>query len=196
MEPEDLEFEEWSDLAPATPDFRATLRRSASIRIVQWTPWLMTSGPLHTLFPARRRAGISIADLTVVRDAAGNAIEVVVDFLCEGATVHRTALCDWAAYTGYQRIWFDDNVIELEPSLGGSAQTRCSGCGARLIDGKDQFWHYVRRRGAFPTGCPLCGSDLPQWSPLTDPAAPATPPTRTTDAPGLPGAIAPKARHG
>lgn len=111
MEPEDLEFEEWSETAPVTPDFRATVRRSGSIRIVQWTPWLTTSGPLHTLFPARGRAGVSIADLTVVRDATGNAIEVVVDFLCGGATGHRDALCAWAAYAGYQRAWLDRKSV-------------------------------------------------------------------------------------
>ena len=92
MEPEDLEFEECIELAPDTPEFRVTLKRSGSVRIVDWAPWLTTSGPLHTLFPARGRAGVTIADLTVLRDDAGNAIEVVVDFLCEGAADHRDAL--------------------------------------------------------------------------------------------------------
>lgn len=173
MEPEDVDFEEDddSDLASNTPDFRATARRSGGLRIVQWRPWLATSGPLHTLFPARGRAGVTIADLTVLRDDEGHASEVVVDFLSGGASAHRGALCDWAAYAGYRRLWFEDDVVDLEPRPGGTAQTRCTGCGLRLVDGKDQFWQYVRRRGVFPTGCPLCGSDLAQWSPAVEPVS-------------------------
>lgn len=171
MEPEDLDFEEWSELATDTPDFRATVRRSGSVRLVDWTPWLTTSGPLHTLFPSRGRAGVTIADLTVLRDEAGNASEMVVDFLCEGDAAHREVLRNWAAFAGYRRIWFDNEIVDLAPNPGECAQTQCSGCGVRLVDGKDQFWQYVRQRGVFPTSCPLCGSDLAQWSPVTAPAA-------------------------
>lgn len=168
MDPEDLDYEAWNEPSAETPDFRGTVKRSGHIRIVEWGPWLTTSGPLHTLFPMRGRAGLTIADLTILRDDSGNAIEVVVDFLCEGESRHREVLCDWASYAGYQRMWFNDEVVDLEPNPGGRAQTRCSGCGVRLVDGKDQFWGYVRKRGVFPTGCPLCGSDLQQWSPVTD----------------------------
>jgi hypothetical protein len=168
MDAEDLEFDEYDEQALQAPDFRATVKRSGAIRIIEWTPWLTTSGPLHTLFPQRGRAGTTIADFTVVRDEAGYAVELLVDFLCEGASEHREALCAWAAYAGYHRMWFDDEIVELEPNPGGSAQTRCSGCGVRLVDGKAPFWSYVRQRGVFPTSCPLCGSDLPQWSPAVE----------------------------
>lgn len=62
------------------PDFRATVRRDATVRIVDWDPWLATAGPLHTMLDARGRAGMVIADLTIVRDKEGIALEVIVDF--------------------------------------------------------------------------------------------------------------------
>jgi hypothetical protein len=43
--------------------------------------------------------------------------------------------------------------------------TRCTGCGQQFVDGRSgDFWDYVRRSGAFPEACALCGSDLPQWT--------------------------------
>jgi hypothetical protein len=107
---------------------------------------------LHTLCPARGRTGLTIADLKILRDGSGDAIEVIVGLLCENAIGHWAALCEWAAYAGYQRIWFDDDVVELEPRAGGCYRTRRPGCAVRLLDGKARLWDYVRRRGVFPTG--------------------------------------------
>lgn len=147
------------------PDFRATVRRGGTLRLASWTPWLAAGGPLYTLLEARGRAGVAIADLTVVRDDDLVAVEVIVDFRCGGLAEHRAALREWAGRVGYRRVWFDGEIVDLEPSPGGAAQTRCTGCRARLADAGPSFWEFVRHHGAFPTVCMLCGSDLPQWTP-------------------------------
>jgi hypothetical protein len=146
------------------PDFRATVRRDGAVRVGAWGPWLAAGGPLCTLLEARARAGVAIADLTVIRDGDGVAVELLVDVSCGASAAHRDALC-WAARVGYRRVWFDDEIVELEPVPGGAAQTRCTGCRARLVDADASFWDFVRHHGAFPTACALCGSDLPQWTP-------------------------------
>jgi len=161
------------------PDFRATVRRDGAVRLVDWGPWLASGGPLYTMLDARGRAGIGIADLTVVRDDDEIAIEVIVDFRCGGTPEHREALRDWAARVGYRRVWFDGEITDLDPAPGGSAQTRCTGCRARLVDADTSFWEFVRHRGAFPTSCVLCGSDLPQWTP----ARQTSPDAHDTDIP-------------
>jgi hypothetical protein len=151
---------------PDDPDYRATVQRSGAVKMIPWGPWVETSGPAYTLMAARHRAGIAIADLRVIRDDDGAAREVIVKFHSGGGDTHRAALSDWAQAVGYRRVWFDDEVIDLEPSADGPVTTRCTGCGQRYLDGRSgQFWHHVRRSGAFPYICSLCGSDLPQWTP-------------------------------
>ena len=163
-----------------SPDFRATVLRDGSVRLVDWGPWLATGGPLGTMLYARGRAGVSIADVTVVRDDSEAAMELIVDFRCGGSPEHRDALRSWAARVGYRRIWFEGEVADLQPDPGGAAQTRCTGCRVRLIDSDPSFWDYVRARGAFPTACILCGSDLPQWTQLRQTKSPARDAQRTT----------------
>lgn len=154
-----------ADDRPDRPDFRMTMQRSGAVRLVSWRPWLPSSGPACTLMAARDRAGITIADLRVIRDDEGTAQEVIVEFHSGGHDTHRAGLCDWAQAVGYRRVWFDDEVVDLEPIADGPVTTCCTGCGQQFVDGHSgQFWHHIRRSGAFPTVCCLCGSDLPQWT--------------------------------
>jgi hypothetical protein len=148
------------------PDFRATIR-STQVRLVDWGPHLARSGPLQTLLHARGRAGVGIADLTIVRDDE-LADELIAEFLAGDARAHRESLRRWAAAVGYRRAWFPGEVVELEPRAGGAATTTCTGCRARLTDSDPRFWLSVRRTGRFPAICPLCGCDLPQWSTMSD----------------------------
>jgi hypothetical protein len=149
------------------PDFRGTVQRSGAVRLVPWAPWLRSTGPVYTLMAARDRAGIAIADLTVVRDDEGVASEVIVEFHSGGSDMHRAALCDWACAVGYGRVWFEGEVVDLEPVPGGTVSTCCTGCGQRFVDGRSgHFWHTVRCCGFFPPVCSLCGADLPQWTPM------------------------------
>jgi hypothetical protein len=73
-------------------------------------------------------------------------------------------LRDWAAEVGYRRLWLPGAVIALPPFGGGEARARCTGCRVVLTDGDPRFWLGVRQLGRFPGICPLCGSDLPQWT--------------------------------
>ena len=152
---------------PDPPDFRVTVQSAGTVRLLYWGPWLQSTGPAYTLLTARERARVAIADLQVLRDDAGLAAEVIVQFHAGGNEAHRRALCDWARSAGYQRIWFDGEVAELEPAAGGMVRTRCTGCGQRFVDGRSGwFWNNVRRSGTFAVVCSLCGSDLPQWTPV------------------------------
>lgn len=152
-------------MEPEHPDFRATLSARGPVRLVDWGPWLVSGGPLHTLLDARGRAGVGVADLTVIRDNDRTARELIVDFRSGDRPEHRASLARWAAHVGYARLWLDGEVVDLEPSPGGRAETRCTGCRVRFVDADPSFWELVRTRGAFPGACCLCGSDLPQWTP-------------------------------
>jgi hypothetical protein len=166
MDFDSAEYEEGEEtLEQVKPDLRITINRNGTIRIVDWTPWLATNGPLYTLLDARGRAGVLIADLRILRDDEGNADELICDVLCGDSAEHRRHVCEWAAFVGYRRVWLEGEVLELEPTSMRQARTRCTGCGVRLVDDKRGFWGFVRRRGAFPSTCSLCGSDLLQWQP-------------------------------
>lgn len=155
------------DMLSGAPEYRATITPAGKVRIVGWGPWLASTGPVFTLLSGRARTGVAIADLSIIRDEEEVAREVVVDFLCGARLEHRVTLCRWAKAVGYVRMWFDGEVAELEPSPGGLVETRCTGCGQRFVDGRSGwFWNNVRRSGTFPVACSLCGSDLPQWTPV------------------------------
>jgi len=149
---------------PDCPDFRATVKRDGTVRLVPWGPWLAIGGPAYTLVEARGRAGFAIADLTVIRDEQDCAAELIVEFRGGGEPAHTDAVTAWARQVGYRRIWFDGTVTDLEPDPGGQAETRCTGCRVHFIDGSHSFWEYARHTGAFPYVCQLCGCDLPQWT--------------------------------
>ena len=150
-----------------TPDFRVTVQSAGAVRLVHWGPWLQSTRPAYTLLAARERARVAIADLQVLRDGEGLASEVIVQFHAGGGEAHRGALSAWARGVGYQRVWFEGEVVELLPAPGGMVRTRCTGCGQRFIDGRSSwFWNNVRRSGTFPVACSLCGSHMPQWTPV------------------------------
>ena len=143
------------------PDYRLTVRRG-HVLAIDWSPWLAAGGPLTMLLAARGRAGVAIADLTVVR-AGDVTAEAIVRFLAGDRPEARAAIAAWTRDVGYRRLWLPGEVLELPGPAEGLAETTCSGCGARFADEAPGFWAGVRAAGRFPAMCPLCGGDLPQW---------------------------------
>jgi hypothetical protein len=151
------------------PEYRATVTR-LGLTIVQWDPRLMAaSDPCSAVLRACARAGVSLADLTVIRDV-GLPLDVIVSFLCGGQRAHaRESLVCWARLLGYGRVWFPDGIVDVTKTrllAGGVAQTRCTTCRTRWEESAPEFWLLVRSWGIFPTACRLCGADLPQWQVL------------------------------
>src|SRR5439155_10814152 len=93
-----------------SPDFRLTVRRGA-VLAVDWHPWLVSGGPMTEMLRARGRAGVAIADVTVLHDEV--AAEAVGRFLAGDSAAARAAITDWARDVGYRRLWLPDNLIEL-----------------------------------------------------------------------------------
>jgi hypothetical protein len=144
-----------------SPDFRLTVHRRRVLAI-DWHPWLVSGGPMTTMLAERGRAGVAIADLTVIREDE-LATEAIVRFLTGDRPAARTTIAAWAGAVGYRRLWLPDDVVELPGPAEAMARTRCGACRARLCDDGPEFWQHVRSVGRFPAGCPLCGADLPQW---------------------------------
>ncbi|HET6831316.1 MAG TPA: hypothetical protein VFH44_08215 [Solirubrobacterales bacterium] len=93
---------------------------------------------------------------------------VEVRFLANDRPDARRALKRWAARTGHERIWFRDEVSELEAPAGidGEYGTTCPACGLEITDSGPDLMGFVHKVGHFPLNCFVCGTFVPQWTPL------------------------------
>jgi len=95
-------------------------------------------------------------------------LAVEVRFLANDGPDARRALKRWAARTGHERIWFRDEVCDLEPppEVDGEHGTTCPCCGLEITDSGPELIGFVHEVGHFPLNCFVCGSFVPQWTPL------------------------------
>ena len=157
---------------------RATTR-SGSLTIVPAELPDIHGGPAGCLARAALPESVSIADLNVgiapdeeseeERDEDEPEAGVVeVDFFANDVPAARRVIKRWAAATGYSRVWFSDEVAELEPPArpDGEWGTTCPTCGLRITDSGPGLMSFVRAAGAFPMTCFVCGTFVPQWEPV------------------------------
>ena len=134
------------------------------------------------------RPGVSIADLSfeadddhdddedeldeVDADAAEEGV-VEVRFIANDVPAARRVIRRWAAITGHRRVWFKDEVADLEPpgGLDGEFGSTCLTCGFTVTDSGQDLMKFVRSAGHFPIHCFICGSFIPQWEPVREEAA-------------------------
>jgi hypothetical protein len=153
-----------------SPWCRATITRD-SVTLNPWVPALIRGGPASMALERLAEHGVALADLYA--DGEPLEEELVVRYVARSRTQASDAtLLAWAETVGYRRVWLPDRVVDLEPAEGdlGLAQTTCRTCGLQWRDDTPEFWEGVRHAGAFPAFCMACGSSLPEWRAIEQPA--------------------------
>jgi hypothetical protein len=148
------------------PDYRATLVEDR-LRLIPWSPMLLGScGQGNGL--RQVSGGPQLVDLTVVRNDELQTHELLVTELASAPDRRlRGVIISWASLLGYERIWFSDDVVTLDPAAAGAielAAADCPTCAARWSDDCPEFWLSARHYGVFPLWCRICGHPLPQWT--------------------------------
>ena len=147
------------------PTWRATIRRG-KMMLTGWAPFLTTNGPMGKLFEDCERAGVAIADLTVLGDEGG---ALGVRYWAKGPDPEETyeVLASWAEDVGYEKLWLEDCIVvdlQRRPERLKRATVICPVCRSRWSDATPEFWLTVRNAKQFPKWCPLCGCEMPQWT--------------------------------
>ena len=98
--------------------------------------------------------------------------DLEVRFLANDVPAARRTLRHWAARAGHGRVWFRDQVVDLEPpaELDGEFATTCPTCALEIGDSGPELTKFVHEVGHFPLSCFVCGTFVPQWEPVSAPA--------------------------
>jgi hypothetical protein len=173
---------------------RATVR-DGELTLVPRQLATVTGGPIACLARAAVPADASLADLKFGVEAEDEDEEVEdeeveedgeedvpsepedrtveVRFLANDRPDARRTLKRWAAWTGHERIWFRDEVCDLESpaAIDCDLGTTCPSCGLEITDSGPGLIGFVRRVGHFPLNCFVCGTFVPQWTPVRSEAS-------------------------
>lgn len=144
-------------------------------------------GPMGCLARAALDSDVSVADLEFGEEdededteeddedeevadgeAAVEERSVEVRFLANDTAAARHTIRRWAARAGHERIWFRDQVLDLEPpsEVDGEYATTCPTCGLEISDSGPELVKFVHAVGHFPLSCFVCGAFVPQWEPV------------------------------
>ena len=151
---------------PCNPNYRLTIRNN-SLTLAPWNAALPRGGgPGLAFVRSALERGVYIVDVTQTPGAPGSTEIIAVSPLSIDLPAEvKDSIAAWAQAVGHARIWFHGEIRDLEPAAldADQASVDCPACDATWTDASPAFWLSVRSVGAFPTGCPACGSQLPQW---------------------------------
>src|SRR4051794_7360225 len=118
------------------PRFRATIA-SGRLFLAQWHAGLIPGcGPQASRLRQRNKAGVAIADLSVIRNGPCQ-VEIIVSTLGGELTpAARLVLLTWATDTGYTRVWLPDSIVDLHDRDAACprAHATCPSCRSRWED--------------------------------------------------------------
>jgi hypothetical protein len=153
------------------PEMRATVTHDGVVTMTPASPHTANAGGWAGSQIVLQSA-VGVFDLAIDRSFAGEspiATDLLVSdvFTTDAVELGRRRLVELAERLGYVRVWFDHEVVAIEPQLlGGTWDTTCTRCGIRWSDSSPGFWLHTRAAGCFPMLCAVCSHPLDQ--PLVD----------------------------
>jgi len=165
--------------------------RAGSVTLVPAEFATVRGGPGACLARAALDPGVSLADLEFGDEDEDDELEAELEdedapvdhdeaedrdlevrFLANDVPAARRTLRHWAARAGHGRVWFRDQVVDLEPpaELDGEFATTCPTCALEISDSGLELTKFVHEVGHFPLNCFVCGTFVPQWEPVSAPA--------------------------
>ena len=146
--------------------FRATITGQTLV-LTELRPQMIAQTALREVIKRSLPAGVALADIEIDTRDGSDQTEPTIQFIAGDSPEARERLTQWAAHVGHKRLWFEDQVVDVErlDNVLGEFETTCLGCGwYRKNSGYSFMWH-AQDEGVFPINCNVCGAALPQWTP-------------------------------
>ena len=146
--------------------FRATITGQTLV-LTELRPQMIAPTALREVIKRSLPAGVALADIEIDTRDGSDQTEPTIQFIAGDSPEARDRLTQWAAHVGHKRLWFEDQVVDVErlDNVLGEFETTCLGCGwYRKNSGYSFMWH-AQDEGVFPINCNVCGAALPQWTP-------------------------------
>ena len=164
--------------------FRATITGQTLV-LTELRPQMIAPATLREVIKRSLPAGVALADIEIDTRDGSDQTEPTIQFIAGDSPEARERLTQWASHVGHKRLWFEDQVVDVErlDNVLAEFETTCLGCGwYRKNSGYSFMWH-AQDEGVFPINCNVCGAALPQWTPCESAAGSADsgPATDRTD---------------
>ena len=154
--------------------FRATITGQTLV-LTELRPQMIAQTALREVIKRSLPAGVALADIEIDTRDGSDQTEPTIQFIAGDSPEARERLTQWASHVGHKRLWFEDQVVDVErlDNVLGEFETTCLGCGwYRKNSGYSFMWH-AQDEGVFPINCNVCGAALPQWTPCESAAGSA-----------------------
>ena len=152
--------------------FRATITGQTLV-LTELRPQMIAPTALREVIKRSLPPGVALADIEIDTRDGSDQTEPTIQFIAGDSPEARDRLTQWAAHVGHKRLWFEDQVVDVErlDNVLGEFETTCLGCGwYRKNSGYSFMWH-AQDEGVFPINCNVCGAALPQWTPCESAAS-------------------------
>ena len=154
--------------------FRATITGQTLV-LTELRPQMIAPTALREVIKRSLPAGVALADIEIDTRDGSDQTEPTIQFIAGDSPEARDRLTQWASHVGHKRLWFEDQVVDVErlDNVLAEFETTCLGCGwYRKNSGYSFMWH-AQDEGVFPINCNVCGAALPQWTPCESAAGSA-----------------------